>query len=167
MDKKKVSISGIIGTLGSIVTIFTFFRLTPEMVGEALYQAWFYTAPFLSLFFGVLIGWSAHKRYINKEEKKQGKDREARDISNFKALEYDFKYLVGTIYAFGYVDYPDYEYENGLLQFFPNEVPHYLEIETIQDGVRVTLQKWVKDLINSNKYLLDCVKDDYRTEEME
>lgn len=164
--KQKPPVGEGIGIVGSLVTIFSFIGVTPGMIGETAYQIWFYASPFLCLLFGILIGWSAHERYINKEEKKQEKDREARNISNFKALEFDFKYLVGTIYAFGYVDYPDYEYENGLLQFFPNEVPLYLEIETIQDGVRVTLQKWVKDLINSNKYLLDCVKDDYRAEEM-
>lgn len=168
MDKQKKKTVG--GILALIVTsappwIQLFFDHGEQILGSFAPVVWILW-PILVALVGVFTGWNAHKWYLNREEEKQEKDREARDISNFKALEYDFKYLVGTIYAFGYVDYPDYEYENGLLQFFPNEVPYYLEIETIQDGVRVTLQKWVKDLINSNKYLLDCVKDDYRAEEM-
>lgn len=103
------------------------------------------------------------KKQKEEEERARLKKEESirsRRINSFKVLDYDFKYLVGTIYAFGYHDYSTYEFENGLVELFPNEVSSYFEIETIKDGVRITLQKWVKDLLDENTYLLKCTIED-------
>lgn len=84
--KQKLPVGEAIGTVGSLVTILSFIGITPEMIGETAYKAWFYTSPFLCLLFGVLIGWSAHKRYSDK--KKESEEPKEVRLTEEQMIEY-------------------------------------------------------------------------------
>lgn len=84
--KQKLPVGEAIGTVGSLVTILSFIGITPEMIGETAYKVWFYTSPFLCLLFGVLIGWSAHKRYSDK--KKESEEPKEVRLTEEQMIEY-------------------------------------------------------------------------------
>lgn len=84
--KQKLPVGEAIGTVGSLVTILSFIGITPEMIGDTAYQIWFYASPFLCLLFGILIGWSAHKRYSDK--KKESEEPKEVRLTEEQMIEY-------------------------------------------------------------------------------
>lgn len=58
----------IICTVGSLATIFGFFGITPEIIGDCLYRIWHVVSPILCLILGIFTGWNARKWYLSRSK---------------------------------------------------------------------------------------------------
>lgn len=145
----------LIGTAGSLATIFGFFGITPEMIGDSLYRIWYFASPILCLVFGIFTGWNAHKWYLSNIRKNE-QDKKIDELERiFLAISPKQKQYVKEALEKGKVSLPTFDQdaltlcELGILGTPPYGMLHGNTSFSIQPSVIKEINEH-KEWLNSN-----------------
>lgn len=153
-----------VGFAGAIVSILWWLGVTPEMVGQTVWDIGYFVVPFVMLLSGIAIGWQIRKRNDeNKQRAKSGKafaavakaQRYDQLKKIYRNMEFNVKEFIYSIYVQGSVTIP----KGTFLSSNWNLITQFTDTEKVKNGTKYTLKENVRAMFDEDEKLFDSVKE--------